>query len=283
VGKSTQAGRLVHTPRSRGPDRRRDVRTGATELGRTLRELLLGGEFDVAPRTEALLMAADRAQHVADVIEPALARGAWVVSDRFVGSSLAYQGGARGLGFDAVANLNRFATADVAPDVVVYLTAPIEVLRARQKPHRDRIESEGDGFLETVSGAYDELARTLGWRVVDATPEPDEVEEQVWKRGGTARGSEGVAVTTDATAAPTSPWDRLAGQDRAVALLRRAAERPVHAYLLVGARGSGVEDAARCFAAALVAPEDDVRAVDLALRGMHPTSSSSSPRARTTE
>jgi len=65
-------------------------------------------------------------------------------------------------------------------------------------------------------------------------------------------------------------WERLAGQERAVALLRRAAERPVHAYLLVGARGSGVEDAARCFAAALVAPEDDVRAVDLALRGMHP-------------
>ena len=75
-------------------------------------------------------------------------------------------------------------------------------------------------------------------------------------------------MTTDA--APTSAWDRLAGQDRAVAQLRRAAERPVHAYLLVGARGSGVEDAARCFAAALVAPEDDARAVDLALRGMHP-------------
>jgi len=66
-----------------------------------------------------------------------------------------------------------------------------------------------------------------------------------------------------------SVWDRLTGQDRAAALLRRAAERPVHAYLLVGARGSGVEDAARCFAAALVAPDDD-RAADLALRGMHP-------------
>ena len=77
-------------------------------------------------------------------------------------------------------------------------------------------------------------------------------------------------MTTDSGAPPTSPWDRLAGQERAVAQLRRAAARPVHAYLLVGARGSGVEDAARCFAAALVAPEDDARAVDLALRGMHP-------------
>lgn len=76
-------------------------------------------------------------------------------------------------------------------------------------------------------------------------------------------------MTTDAGAAP-SIWDRVAGQDRAVDLLRRAAARPVHAYLLVGARGSGVEDAARCFGAALVASEDDARAVDLALRGMHP-------------
>jgi len=77
-------------------------------------------------------------------------------------------------------------------------------------------------------------------------------------------------MTTDASAPTASAWDRLAGQERAVAQLRRAAARPVHAYLLVGARGSGVEDAARCFAAALVAPEDDARALDLALRGMHP-------------
>jgi thymidylate kinase len=84
------------------------------------------------------------------------------------------------LGVDEVAALNRFATADLEPDLVVYLTAPLDVLRARQKVHRDRIESEGGDFLETVSTAYDDLARTLGWCVVDATPEPDLVEEQVW-------------------------------------------------------------------------------------------------------
>jgi DNA polymerase III subunit delta' len=77
-------------------------------------------------------------------------------------------------------------------------------------------------------------------------------------------------MTTESAAASPSIWDRLAGQDHAVSLLRRAVERPVHAYLLVGARGSGVEDAARSFGAALVASEDDERAVDLALRGMHP-------------
>jgi len=179
-GKSTQAGRLVRRLEAAGLAVVATFEPGATPLGRTLRELLLDGEFAVAPRTEALLMAADRAQHVSQVIEPALARGAWVVSDRFVGSSLAYQGGARGLGVDAVAALNRFATAELEPDLVVYLTAPLDVLRARQKANRDRIESEGDGFLEAVSAAYDELAHAFGWCVVDATPNPDAVEEQVW-------------------------------------------------------------------------------------------------------
>jgi dTMP kinase len=179
-GKSTQTGRLVRRLEATGLTVVATFEPGATELGRTLRDVMLGGEFAVGPRAEALLMAADRAQHVTDVIEPALARGAWVVSDRFVGSSLAYQGGARGLGVDAVAALNRFATADLAPDLVVYLTAPIDVLRTRQKSHRDRIESEGDGFLESVSAAYDELARALGWHVVDATADADVVEEQVW-------------------------------------------------------------------------------------------------------
>ena len=179
-GKSTQAGRLVRRLEAAGLAVVATFEPGATELGRTLRQLLLGGEFAVAPRTEALLMAADRAQHVSEVIEPALARGAWVVSDRFVGSSLAYQGRARGLGVDAVAALNCFATAELEPDLVVYLAAPLDVLRARQKSHRDRIESEGDGFLEAVSTAYDELADALGWCVVDATPAPDAVEEQVW-------------------------------------------------------------------------------------------------------
>jgi thymidylate kinase len=82
---------------------------------------------------------------------------------------------------DAVSALNRFATSDLAPDLVVYLAAPTDVLRTRQKAHRDRIESEGDGFLEAVSAAYDVLARTLGWCVVDATPKPDVVEERVWR------------------------------------------------------------------------------------------------------
>jgi dTMP kinase len=154
---------------------------GATDLGRDLRRVLLGGDHGVSPRAEALLMAADRAQHVDTVVRPALEAGTWVVSDRFVGSSLAYQGGARGLGFDAIAAINEFATGGVVPDLVVYLAAPVEVLAARRRGPADRIEGEGESFLAAVVAAYDRLAARHGWAVVDATPEPDAVERAVWE------------------------------------------------------------------------------------------------------
>lgn len=179
-GKSTQAGRLVRRLEERGHDVVATFEPGATELGAALRRLLLGAEFTVGARAEALLMAADRAEHVAEVVAPALARGAWVVSDRFVGSSLAYQGGARGLGFEEVAALNRFATAGIEPDVVVYLAAPIATLRARRGGLGDRFEREGEGFVAAVARAYDQLAAELGWVVVDATPDEDAVEAAVW-------------------------------------------------------------------------------------------------------
>ena len=179
-GKTTQAGRLVRRLVARGHGVVATFEPGATELGRGLRAVLLGNEFQVSPRAEALLMAADRAQHVDDVIGPALARGDWVVSDRFVGSSLAYQGGARELGVRAVAELNEFATAGLEPDLVVYLSAPVDVLSARRTGRADRIESEGDEFLSAVARAYDTLAAERGWAVIDATADPDGVEAAVW-------------------------------------------------------------------------------------------------------
>lgn len=179
-GKSTQAGRLVRALTTRGIAVQATFEPGATELGRDLRRVLLDGDHLVVPRAEALLMAADRAQHVDTVVRPALEAGEWVVSDRFVGSSLAYQGGARGLGFDAVAAINEFATAGLLPDLVVYLAAPVEVLAARRRGPADRIEGEGDEFLASVAAAYDELARTQGWAVVDGAPEADVVEKAVW-------------------------------------------------------------------------------------------------------
>jgi dTMP kinase len=179
-GKTTQAARLVRALERAGHEVLATFEPGATPLGRTLRELLLWGQIEVGPRAEALLMAADRAQHVAEVVEPALARGTWVVSDRFVGSSLAFQGGARRLGFDPIAEINRFATDGLVPDLVVYLSAPAGVLAARRHGPADRIEGAGQEFLDAVADAYDRLAAALGWTVVDATPDADEVERAVW-------------------------------------------------------------------------------------------------------
>jgi dTMP kinase len=179
-GKSTQAARLVRALESRGHDVQATFEPGATELGRDLRRVLLDDDHAVGPRAEALLMAADRAQHVDEVVRPALETGRWVVSDRFLGSSLAYQGGARGLGFDPIETINGFATGGLVADLVVYLQAPVAVLAARRRGPVDRIEGEGDGFLAAVAAAYDRLAARHGWAVVDATADPDTVERSVW-------------------------------------------------------------------------------------------------------
>ena len=179
-GKTTQVAALGARLEAAGHRVVTTFEPGATDLGRALRRLLLDDDGPVAPWAEALLMAADRAQHVATVVEPALAEGAWVVSDRFVGSSLAYQGGARGLGVGAVADLNRFATGGLVPDLVVYLAAPVSVLSGRRRGPVDRIEGEGDDFLAAVVDAYDRLADVEGWTVVDATRTPDAVEDAVW-------------------------------------------------------------------------------------------------------
>lgn len=179
-GKSTQVARLAGALATRGHEVEATFEPGATELGRNLRAVLLGDAPTPTPRAEALLMAADRAQHVDTVIRPALAAGRWVVSDRFVGSSLAYQGGARGLGPEAIAAVNAFATGGLGPDLVVYLSAPVEVLAARRRGPADRIEGEGEAFLSAVVDAYERLAAREGWAVVDAAAGLDDVERAIW-------------------------------------------------------------------------------------------------------
>jgi dTMP kinase len=176
-GKSTQAARLasrIGAVLTREP--------GGTALGERLRAILLDGRDAVEPRAETLLMAAARAQHVAEVIRPALAAGRHVVCDRFVGSSLAYQGAGRGLGVDAVAAVSAFATAGLAPDVTVLLTVPIDAARARVADGAlDRIESAGAAFHARVTEAYAALAAgDPTWVVVDGSAGPDEVEAAVW-------------------------------------------------------------------------------------------------------
>ncbi len=179
-GKSTQVPRLARRLRGAGREVVVTFEPGATIRGAELRRFLLDDEDPLDARAEMLVMAADRAQHVADVVRPALERGADVVSDRFEPSTLAYQGEARGLGVDAVESISRWATGDLVPDLVVVLDVPDAVADSRVPESRDRVESEGAAFHAAVRAAYRVLAWTRGWVVVDGSGQPDEVAEAVW-------------------------------------------------------------------------------------------------------
>jgi dTMP kinase len=180
TGKSTQLRHLAVRLRDAGHDVVETFEPGATPLGARLRTLLLDEEGPIDPIAEALLMAADRAEHVAEVVIPALQRGAWVVSDRFVPSSLAYQGVGRGLGVAEVSQLNELATAGLEPDLVVVLDLSPEAARARLGASRDRMEGENDAFALAVHEAYRDLARSRGWSVVDASADVDAVADAIW-------------------------------------------------------------------------------------------------------
>lgn len=180
TGKSTQIERLAARLRERDLDVVETFEPGATPLGARLRTIVLDGTEPVDPVAEALLMAADRAQHVAEVVRPALARGAWVVSDRFVPSSLAYQGVGRGLGVAEVEELNQLATGGIQPDLVVVLDLSLEAARSRLGTPTDRLEGEAGDFAVAVHDAYRDLAPSRGWVLVDADGTPDEVADAVW-------------------------------------------------------------------------------------------------------
>lgn len=185
TGKSTQVRRLAARLHDAGHDVVETFEPGATALGQQLRRLLLDDAHPVDPVAEALLMAADRAEHVAEVVRPALLRGAWVVSDRFVPSSLAYQGVGRGLGVAEVEQLNELASAGLVPDLVVVLDLSPDAARdrmaiARASNGRDRLEREDDAFALAVHEAYRDLAQTRGWALVDAAGTVEDVEAAVW-------------------------------------------------------------------------------------------------------
>lgn len=174
-GKSTQA-RLLAT--RWGADL--TFEPGDTELGARLRAILLDpANEDLDPRAEALLMAADRAHHVATRIRPALLRGRDVVCDRYVGSSIAYQGHGRGLPVEEIAALSAFAVDGLVPDLVVLLEVPPEVAAQRLAGTGapDRMESAGDAFHRRVDDGYRALAGADPdrWVVLDGSGTVDEV------------------------------------------------------------------------------------------------------------
>jgi dTMP kinase len=178
-GKSTQARLLVSRLRDLGREVVATREPGATEAGAAIRALVLGGgELD--PRAEALLIAADRAEHAAEVIRPALDRGAVVVSDRYIPSSLAYQGVARGLGVDEIARLSDWATDGLQPDLVVVLDVPPGDAERRRAAPQDRMEREPAEFRARVNQAYRDLADRFGWVVVDGTASIENVADSLW-------------------------------------------------------------------------------------------------------
>jgi dTMP kinase len=178
-GKSTQSARLaarigaVHT---REP--------GGTPVGAALRSLLLDARTTgLDDRAEALLMVADRAQHVAEVVRPALAADRHVVSDRYIGSTLAYQGFGRGLPVADLRRMSAWAAGGLWPDLIVLLDVPLAVAMARLHDAPDRLEAAGELFHDRVTRGYRALAATETdrWVVVDGTRSPDEVAEAVWR------------------------------------------------------------------------------------------------------
>ena len=189
-GKTTQMQRLAEWLPSSGlmPAGAQLVQTrepGGTPLGQALRQLLLHPPEAVAPGpvAELLLYAADRAQHVDQVIRPALERGDWVLSDRFAGSTLAYQGYGRELNRELIVQLEQIATTGLQPDATFLLDLPLVVSQSRRADQaNDRIEAAGQAFLERVSEGFRVLAAGRGWWCIDADQARDAVTAQIRDR-----------------------------------------------------------------------------------------------------
>jgi dTMP kinase len=163
-GKTTQANLLADWLRSEGREVVLTREPGGTPLGEAIRDVVLHG-LDMTAWAEATLFASARAEHVSRVIGPALDGGAWVICDRYIDSSLAYQGIARGLGVENVLRLNLGVTGGLLPAKTFVLALDIESARRRQGEYLDRIEREDAGFRQVVADGYRELATLFPERV----------------------------------------------------------------------------------------------------------------------
>lgn len=184
AGKSTQHAWLVEYLRGQGHVVVATREPGGTPLGEKLRALLLADPMHL--ETEALLMFAARREHIAQVIEPALARGEWVVCDRFVDASFAYQGGGRGLSWKKLEELAAWVLGDLQPDLTLIFDAPVAI--AQQRLHAatsqpDRFEQEHAAFFERVRAAYLRIAaeNPMRVRLVDATQTPHTINKVLEK------------------------------------------------------------------------------------------------------
>lgn len=190
AGKTTQLDRLIARLVTAGVAHKKFREPGGTPLGNWIRDGVLGQDWAVEPRAEALLFMASRAQLVADAVRPSMAAGSLVLLDRFFLSTYAYQIGGRGLGDADVRAANALATGGLIPDLTVLLTVPasLGLSRAERRGPKDRMEREGQAFLQQVADAFTRFA-TPAWQAthpeagpiaaVDAVGSPDEVEKRV--------------------------------------------------------------------------------------------------------
>jgi dTMP kinase len=180
AGKTTLAATLESALKARGIDVHLLREPGGVQVAERLRELVKDSDLNIGARAEALLYAAARAQLVDEAVRPLLSQGAWVLLDRFVDSSLAYQGAGRSLGIAAIREVNDFATGGLVPDRTLLLSIDPSLGRARSRARRDpldRLELEHDDFHARIAAAYAELAAAEPQRIrtIDAAQQPDDV------------------------------------------------------------------------------------------------------------
>jgi dTMP kinase len=191
-GKTTQVERLVKRLNRHGVQFVRTFEPGGTVIGETIRRLLLdSSNKSLAPLTELILYAADRAQHVEEIIRPALDQGKWVICDRFFDATIAYQGSARGQDMELIKILNNRVTQGIQPDITFLLDCPVEMgldramkrNKALSRDDQDRFEREDVDFHRAVRRGYLDLARgdNKRFNVIDASLGEDEVERKIYK------------------------------------------------------------------------------------------------------
>ena len=191
-GKTTQVRRFANRLKGLGISLITTLEPGGTRIGKDIRKILLDSRNrNLSPLTELILYAADRAQHVEELVKPALAKGKWVICDRFFDATVVYQGIARGQDMDLIGILNGEATQGIQPDITFLLDCPahmglnraLERNEARSEKGQDRFEREALDFHRAVREGYLELARKNKDRfiIIDTTLPKDEVEEKIFQ------------------------------------------------------------------------------------------------------
>ncbi len=185
AGKTTHLATIQNFLHERGIDSIVTCEPGATLLGRTIREWLLTPKRAISPRAELGLLFADRADHIDQIILPALQSGKWVISDRFTDASLAYQGGGRGISQMLIRDLIRYVCGDLKPDLTLLLDIDVKksIQRVAKRNEKDCFESEDSAFFERVQSVYRELARQepQRWRVINTEPDMAVTQQKIRK------------------------------------------------------------------------------------------------------